>query len=153
MACENCVQSVSQIFGLHRFRVAIVIDSTLVLKSALLVKRENVWGADCAVFLRDFLCVVSQVGKVEVAFLSSLDHVWIAVFRIAGVVVAVYRHKGNSFRRIILLDLKHPVFVRLHVGAVIAAENDYQSFLVREAFQAVSLTVYSFQLKIDRGCA
>ncbi len=67
MACEDCVQSVSQIFGLHRFRVAIVIDSTLVLKSALLVKRENVWGADCAVFLRDFLCVVSVSSLLFIA--------------------------------------------------------------------------------------
>jgi hypothetical protein len=36
---------------------------------------------------------------------------------------------------------------------MVAAENDYQSFLVREAVQAVSLAIDSFQLKIDRGRA
>jgi hypothetical protein len=34
---------------------------------------------------------------------------------------------------------------------VIAAENNYQRFLVGEAVQAVSLAIDSFQLKIDCG--
>src|SRR5437870_12106317 len=105
-------------------------------------------SANCSVFSGDLLSLVAKVWKVE-AFLSrACYHVFKAVFRISCIIVAVDSNQTRAVGQIVPLQLNHSALVRLHIGTVIAAEDDCESLLVGEALQRVRFAVYSLQLEV-----
>jgi len=76
------------------------------------------------------LILVPEVWEVEMLLMRSDDHVVEAVFRVLDAVVGVYCHQDHASICVVFLDLDHSVFVVLHGGTVVAAENYGDRFLV-----------------------
>ena len=141
-----------QIVHLNIGRVSVIVYSSLVLKGPRLIKGEDMWCADCAIFSRNILCLVPEVLEIEAFVFGSLDHVFEAVFWIVVIIVAVDRDESDALPSIVALQLNHSVLVGLNIWAMVATENYNKRLPVREVFQTVTLSVDGFQLEID-GCA
>src|SRR3989442_13893921 len=107
------------------------------------------WRADGSIGLGSVLCLIANVWEVELFLLRSHDHIFITVFRIVHVVIAVDRDKSDAFRLVIMLNIDQSLLVGLCIGAVVAAEHNNDSLLVAETLQTIVLAVYSFELKVD----
>ena len=119
----------------------------------MLIEEEDVWSTDCTIFSSDLLSLVTQVWKVESFVLGPRYHVFETVFRISRIIVAIDSDQTSAFGQIVPLKLNHSGLVCLHVGTVIAAEDDCESLLVSEALQRVRFAVYSLQLEVYGSAA
>jgi len=138
---------------LHIGRVSVVVNASLVTEDSLLVVEEDVRSADCSIFSGDLLSLVTEIWKVEAFVLGSRDHVFKTVLRISGIIVAIDSDQTSALGQIVPLKLNHSALVCLHVGTVIAAEDDCESLLVSEALERVRFAVYSLQLEVYGSAA
>src|SRR6266704_2820718 len=97
-------------------------------------------SANCSVFSGNLLSLIAKVWKVEAFLFRACYHVFKAVFRISCIIVAVDSNQTRAVGQIVPLQLNHSGLVRLHIGTVIAAEDDCESLLVGEALERVSPT-------------
>src|SRR5207253_4199706 len=114
----------------------------------LLGVEEDVRRGDCSICAGGLLSVGTEIWKVEAFVLGSRDHVFKTVLRISRVIVAIDSDQTSALGQIVSLQLNHSALVCLHVGTVIAAEDDCESLLVSEAVQRVRFAVYSLQLEV-----
>ena len=133
---------------LHIGRVSIIVDASLVAEDPLVIEEEDVRSADCAIFSSDLLSLVPEVWEVEALLFRARYHVFKTVFRVPFIIIAVDSKQTCTLRQIVSLQLNHSGLVSLHVGTVIATEDDRQGLFVGEALERVHLAVYSFQFEV-----
>jgi len=107
----------------------------------------------CAIGLRDFLALVSEVKEVEVFLAGSRFHGFKVIFWIFCGVVSVYCDELHAFRSVVRLDLNHTVFPSPDIGAVITTEYHSDSRIPGIFLHAMVGPIHTREIEWERFIA
>jgi len=148
---KNSLQRLSKISAPHSVgTLPVVVDPSRIAQSAMAVKEEQVRGMRGAIDLRNLLGRVPQIRKVVALDLGALHHILEAVLRVVHVIVRVDGHELHSPVSVIPLDLNQAIFIGLHIGAVIAREQDDKHWHLCKTLQVVGLPIHAKAGKLGR---
>jgi len=130
----------------HFGGVPVIVYPAVIEKRSSLAEDEGLRCAYSGKHSGQELILIPDVGKIEPFLLRSFDHVLVVVFRIVLVVVRIHGDEADPPIQIVALDGDYAILIRMHVGAMIARDNQDHRWEIRKAGERMLLPVSAEQV-------